>query len=283
MQAHNIIDINEQNAQQILIQGSQEKVILIDFWADWSEPSKQLTPILEKIATDYPHDLILAKINCDEQQSIAAQFGVRDLPTVVVFKDGQPVDGLAGIQPESTIREMLAKYLPAPQQGALDSAQQALAEEDFDAAYTYAKQAFDIDANDPQARLLLADAAASIGHTEQAKELLAELTIAHQDSYYQQILTKIELAEDSANSPEVQALEEELANNPDNTELKVQLAIQYHQVKRHEEALNLLFSVLQQDVNEGSAKKAILDIMSNLPAGDPLAATSRRKLYSMLY
>ena len=279
----NIVDINEQNAQQVLIQGSQQKVVLIDFWADWCEPCKQLTPVLEKIASDYPNDLILAKINCDEQQAIAAQFGVRSLPTLVVFKDGQPVDGLAGLQPESAIREMLAKYLPAPQDAPLEAARQALQQADFDQAYTLAKHAFDLAADDPQIKLVLADAAASIGHTEQASELLSTLTIADQDSYYQQILAKIKLAEDAAHSPEVQALEQALQADPDNWQLQLELAVQYHQVKRHEEALELLFSILRNDINFAAAKQKTLDIIANLPAGDPLAAQSRRKLYSMLY
>lgn len=279
----NIIDINEQNAQQVLIQGSQEKVVLIDFWADWCESCKQLMPVLEKIAADYPNELILAKINCDEQQAIASQFGVRSLPTIVVFKDGQPVDGLAGVQPEAVIREMLAKYLPAPQDDALALAQQALQEEDFEAAYTQAKQAYDLAPQDPQVRLVMADAAASVGHTDQAKSFLAELTIADQDAYYQQILAKIKLAEEAAQSPEIAALEASLNEDSENKSLKVELAVQYHQVKRHEEALGLLFDVLVEDMNFGEAKKTTLDIINNLPPGDPLAAASRRKLYSMLY
>jgi putative thioredoxin len=283
VQAQNIIEINEQNAQQVLIEGSKSKVILIDFWADWCEPCKQLTPVLEKIAGDYPDDLILAKINCDEQQAISSQFGVRSLPTLVVFKDGQPVDGLAGAQPESAIRDMLSKYLPAPEDDALGLARNAISEQDFEAAYTHAKQAFDLNPEAAEARLLLADAAASIGHTDQAKELLQALTIADQDSYYQQILAKIELAEEAADSPEIQALESEIKNAPEDMDLKIKLAVQYHQAKRHQEALDLLFEVLRKDLNFGDARKTTVDIINNLPDGDPLAAASRRKLYSLLY
>lgn len=282
-QPGNIIDINEQNAQQVLIQGSQDKVVLIDFWADWCEPCKQLTPVLEKIAADYPEQLILAKINCDEQQSIAAQFGVRSLPTIVVFKDGQPVDGLAGAQPESAIRQMLEPHLPAPQDDALAQARELIAIAQFEQAYTQAKQAYDLAPDDADVRLVLADAAASIGHTEQAKMLVENIGIAHQDAYYQQILSKIKLAEDAASSPEVQALEEKAASNPDDLNLRIQLAVQYHQVKRHSEALDILFAVLQKDMQAADAKKTTLDIINNLPAGDPLAASARRKLYSMLY
>ena len=279
----NIIDIDEQNAQQVLIESSQHKLVLIDFWADWCEPCKQLTPVLEKIARDYPKDLILAKINCDEQQAIAAQFGVRSLPTLVVFKAGQPVDGMAGVQPESVIREMLAKYLPEPQDDAKAEAQQALQDEDYERAYTFAKQAFDLAPEDAQVKLLFADAAASLGLTAQAKELTSSLTIADQDTYYQHIVAKIKLAEDAAQSPEVQALENALAADPENMQVQLDLAVQYYQVKRYEEALNLLFGILRKDMNFADAKQKTLDIINNLPAGDPLAAQSRRSLYSMLY
>ena len=170
-----------------------------------------------------------------------------------------------------------------PQDDAKAEAQQALQDEDFERAYTLAKQAYDLAPEDAQARLLFADAAASLGQTAQAKELISTLTIADQDSYYQHIVAKIKLAEDAAQSPEVQALEDALAADPQNMQIQLNLAVQYHQVKRHEEALELLFGILRNDMNFADAKQKTLDIINNLPAGDPLAAQSRRTLYSMLY
>jgi len=283
VQQANIVDITSQNVRDVLLEQSKDKVILIDFWADWCEPCKQLTPTLEKIAADYPDTLVLAKVNCETEQALAQQFGIQSLPTIVVFKDGQPVDGLGGAQPESAIREMLAKHLPQPEDEALDRARAAIAAEDYETAYTEAKQARDINPESTEARLMLADAASRIGHTDQAKELLKGLTMADQGSYYQQILASIEMAEQAADSPEIQALEEQLKGEPDNQELKEKLALQYHQVKRHEEALELLFNILTKDLNAGEARKHALDIINNLPAGDPLASKYRRKLYSMLY
>ncbi len=105
-----IVDITVENFQQIIIEASQDKLVLIDFWADWCEPCKDLMPILEKLAGEYSQHLILAKVDCEAQQEVAAQFGIRSLPTVMVVQNGQPVDGFAGVQPEQQIREMLAKY-----------------------------------------------------------------------------------------------------------------------------------------------------------------------------
>ena len=91
-----IVNIDESNAARLLIEESQVRPVVVDFWADWCEPCKVLMPMLEKIATEYQGAFLLAKVNADEQQNIAQQFGVRSLPTVMVIKDGQPVDGFAG-------------------------------------------------------------------------------------------------------------------------------------------------------------------------------------------
>ena len=99
-----IVNIDETNAQQILIEESSRRPVLVDFWADWCEPCKTLMPLLEKLAEEYQGQFLLAKVNADEQQGIAQQLGVRSLPTVMLIKDGQPVDGFVGAQPESQIR-----------------------------------------------------------------------------------------------------------------------------------------------------------------------------------
>ena len=114
-----IVEIDESNAQQLLIDESMTRPVVVDFWADWCGPCKQLMPILEKLADEYQGAFLLAKVNADEQQMLAQQLGVRSLPTVMVIKEGQPIDGFSGAQPESAVREMLDKHLPSPQADAL--------------------------------------------------------------------------------------------------------------------------------------------------------------------
>lgn len=279
----NSIDITLENFQQVILEGSQQKLVMVDFWADWCEPCKDLMPILEKLAIEYSDHLTLAKVNCDDQQQIAAQFGVRSLPTVMLVKNGQPVDGFAGAQPEGEIRALLEKHLPKPEDALFVQAQELIQAGDYSAAYTLAKQAFEFNTERADIRLVLADCSVESGKLEQAKELMAVIGLADQDNYYQVIMGKIELAEQAADSPEIQALQQQLAASPDDMDIKVQLGVQLQQAGRSEEALALLFSVLQKDLAFGDARKLYLDTINALPEGDALASVYRRKIYSLLY
>lgn len=279
----NIVNITLENFQEVILLQSQETLIMVDFWAEWCEPCKSLMPILEKIASEYPKDLILAKVNCDEQQEISMQFGVRNLPTVMLVKDGQPIDGFAGVQPESEIRALLEKHLPKPEEGLFAQAHTLLLEGDYQSAFPLAKEAYDLNPQRPDIALLLSDIYISLGRLEQAKDILETIKLEDQNSDYHSILSKLTLAEESASSPELLALQKKVEENPDNLEDSVLLAIQLHQANQSEEALKLLLKVLKQDLNFDDAKKTTLDIINALPDGDPLASQYRRKVYSLLY
>ena len=279
----NIVNITMENVQQDLLEASKQKLIMIDFWADWCEPCKQLMPVLEKLAQENQEHLVLAKINCDEQQQIAMQFGVKSLPTVVLFKNGQPVDGFAGVQPESEIRQLLEKHLPKPQDELFNQGAQLATEQKWQEAYPLLKQAYDLESTRHDFRLMLANVSIELGRISEAETILADVGLADQDAGYQQVMAKIDLAKQASDSPEIQALQKMLAQEPESFELKQQLAIAMHQAQRHEEALELLFSILKKDLGFGDAKKSFLDIIANLPDGDQLASQYRRKLYALLY
>src|SRR5690625_1193723 len=115
-----IVDVTQNNAQQVLIEASYQRPVLVDFWAEWCAPCRTLMPLLEKLAREYDGALLLARVDCDSEQALAAQFGVQSLPTVILMKEGQPVDGFTGAQPEGTIRQFLEPHLPGPGDAELD-------------------------------------------------------------------------------------------------------------------------------------------------------------------
>ena len=201
-----IVDITVENFQQIIIEASQDKLVLIDFWADWCEPCKDLMPILEKLAGEYSQHLILAKVDCEAQQEVAAQFGIRSLPTVMVVQNGQPVDGFAGVQPEQQIREMLAKYLPNPEDDLLATAGKAIQQGDYAEALPAAKEALALNPDNVNAKYMLIDCYIETGSIDTAKALLEEIKLVDQDSRYKSLAGKIEVAEQAADTPEVRVV-----------------------------------------------------------------------------
>ena len=280
---HNSVDISIENFQQVILQESANKLVMVEFWAQGYEPSEQLAPVLQTIASKQGENLLHARVDCQAQPDITAQFGVQNLPTVMLIKDGQPVDGFAGVESEANIQAMLDKHLPKPEDELFAQATAMAEQANYQEAFTLVKQAFDLDPNRADIKLLLADCQVEVGQVNQAKELLATIGLGDQDGYYRAILGKIELAEQAAESPEIIALQQALENDPDNLALKVKLAVQMRQANQLEEALSLMHSVLLKDINFEDAKKLMLDMINALPDGEPLKSQYRRKVYSLLY
>jgi putative thioredoxin len=225
--AETIVTIDESNAARYLIDESMQRPVVIDFWADWCGPCKTLMPILEKLAAEYAGAFLLAKVNADEQQMIAQQFGVRSLPTVMVMQNGQPVDGFAGAQPEAAVREMLEKYLPSPFAAALDEAQQKLEAGDAAGAVSILRGAYEDSGRRHDIAMTYTLALIEARRLDEAQALLDGVAPLDRDAAYEQALAQLSLAREAAQSPELLALEEQLASDPDNLDLREQLAVQY--------------------------------------------------------
>jgi len=283
--ANHIVDIDESNAQTLLIEESLKRPVVVDFWADWCGPCKQLMPILEKLAAEYQGTFLLAKVNADEQQMLSQQLGVRSLPTVMVIKDGQPVDGFSGAQPESAVREMLDKHVPSPQADALTEAEQLLAEGDIPGALALYRGAWEDSGQKPEFTMAYAGALIVANRLDEAEALLKDIKMVDQDARYEQLMAQIELQRQAARSPEVEALEADLAGDEQNHEVRIKLAVQLSSHGQYREALEHLLVVLRadRDWGNGEAKRVYLDMIATIGKGDPLAAEYQRKLFSLLY
>jgi len=280
-----IVEISRNNAQQMLIEESYKRPVVVDFWADWCAPCKQLMPILEKLAVEHQGAFLLAKIDCDREQAIAGQFGVRSLPTVMVIRNGQPVDGFAGAQPESAIRTMLEKHLPKPWDVLLEQARELMDAGDFGAAITPLKQAQELSRNRGDISCTLAEALIELNRIDDAKIIVDSIKMADQDAYYEQVKSMLALKAEAAKSPEIAALEAQLNAQPDSLDIAYQLAVQFSQNSHHREALQLLLTIQQRDkqFQDGAARKTMLDIFKSLGPKDPLVVEFQRQLFSLLY
>jgi putative thioredoxin len=259
--------------------------VLFYFWSDRSQHCLQLTPILDKLAAEYAGQFVLAKVDCDAEQAIAAQFGLRSLPTVYLFKDGQPVDGFQGPQPEEMIREFLQRFLPKAEDLKLAEATELLQEDRAAEALPLLKDAWSLSNQRSDIGLTLAETQIALNKTDDAEAVLATIPLQDRDTRYLGLVAQIELMKQAADTPEIQQLQQQVQQQPENVELAVQLALQLHQVGRNEEALELLMGHLKKDLAaaNGSARKTLMDILAALGTGDALAAKYRRQLYSLLY
>lgn len=281
----NVVDIDHNNAQQYLIDESFNRPVVVDFWADWCAPCKQLMPLLEKLADEYAGAFLLAKINADEQQGISQQLGVRSLPTVMVFKDGQPVDGFAGAQPETAVREMLQKHLPSPWDAKIAEATELLVQGDTSGALALLRAAWEESDKLLDITLAYAGALVEANRLDEAEEVLNEVRLVDRDALHEQLMAQIELKREAGKSPEIEALESELAGDESNHSVRVKLAVQLTTGAHYRDALEHLLVVLRADRNwnNGEAKRLYLDTIASIGKGDPLAAEYQRKLFSILY
>ena len=192
MSAQNIVNITEANLQQTL-ELSMTKPVLFYFWSERSQHCLELTPVLESLAAQYNGQFVLAKLDCDAEQRVASQFGLRAIPTVYLFQNGQPVDGFQGPQPEEAVRALLDKVLPREEELKAQQALELIQEGKHDEALPLLKEAWQLSNQDSQIGLLLAQTQIELNRSEDAEAVLKTIPLQDQDTRYQGLLAKIDL------------------------------------------------------------------------------------------
>ncbi|MNX26367.1 Thioredoxin [compost metagenome] len=281
-----IVDINPQNFHAELIDASMKKPVVIYFHAPQMPECQGMTPLVETLVGPANPAVTLAKVDMNDPQlqPLASQLGLRALPALVLFHQGRPDEQaiLEGPQDEATLRQYFAAFAPKEEELLLEKGQQALAEGQADVAHAHLTQAHRLAPERHDISLWLVQAALDLALLDEAQALLATIPMVAQDDHYQTLSSRLALALQASDSPELRALEQRHAETPDDDALSQELAVQYSQVGRQEEALALLFNILKRDMAFGDAKKIYLDILTTMGA-HPAAQSYRRKLYSLLY
>ncbi len=274
--------------EQLVIENSFHKPVLVDFWAEWCAPCKALMPLLAKITEEYRGELLLAKVNCDIEQDIVARFGIRSLPTVVLFNDGQPVDGFAGAQPESAIRELLKPHVnePAPEAAdPLETAQALFAEGRIGEAESLLKQVLTENNENAAALILYARCLAERGELGEAEAVLGAVKGDEHKQALAGAKAQLTFLRQAADLPDSAELKSRLAQDSNDDEATYQLAIQQLARQQYEAALDGLLKlfVRNRSYAEGIAHKTLLQVFDLLGNDHPLVTLYRRKLYQAIY
>jgi len=280
-----VFEIDESNYAQIVLQGSHQVPVLVDFWASWCQPCKMLMPVLAKLADEYQGRFILAKINTEEQQAIAAQFGIRSIPTVKLFRNGAPIDEFMGALPEPQIRAFLDKHLPRASDGTVAQAEQLLLGGDVAGALTMLEQARASDPGNPRVVTAIAQVQASAGDLDAAEQTLTGLPPDEQDKpEIRQLRGQLFFDRIALDADDPAALTQRLSTDPADSKARYQLAA--HQIMENDVqgALENLLLVMQKDRKFGddAARLALLKAFDML-GDDPAVTRYRARVFNLLH
>ncbi|PID48965.1 MAG: thioredoxin [Proteobacteria bacterium] len=283
-----IFEADAQNFATLVLQNSYQAPVVVDFWADWCQPCKMLMPILAKLADEYQGAFILVKVNTDDNQALAAKFGVRSLPTVKVFKDGQAVDEFMGALPESEVRKFINKHRVRPTE---PHRQQALALQQagqVDEAIQLLQQVIQHEPDFHEASLDLAAILLDKGDLDSAEALLGSLPDAGVPAEQRQRLQadlKMARLKQQSESIDTSSLEQRLKANANDLEAMLELAKVRIAQGHLEEGLGLYLKVMQKDAafQAGAGRAGLLSTFELLGAAHPLVKKYRGKMFSSMY
>jgi putative thioredoxin len=279
------VDVTSATFQQEVVEASRSTPVVVDFWAPWCGPCRSLKPILEKLATEYDGKFKLAKVNSDENQDLAAAYGVRSIPDVMAFRDGEAVAHFLGAQPESQVRAFIDALIPTPSQLEQARAWELRDAGDAAGAAMALRKAIGLDAANDAARLDLADVLIERGELDEAAALLnavrEDVDLEARVASLRAALAFARAAASGAGDAELKA---RLAANPADHDARLALAALHAGAKRYREALDDLLEIVRVDKNwkQGEPRRQILAIFNLAEQQPDLVSEYRRKLASAL-
>ncbi len=268
-----------------VIRASTERPIVVDFWATWCQPCKQLGPLLEKLAVEFNGRFELVKVNVDENQDLAAAFGVQSIPYVVALRDGQVASEFVGVHPEDKLREWLGSLLPSKAEELLKKGH-ALEETDPKGALAAYREAAALDSKLDEARIALARVLLKLNQDDECRKIIAELeSRGYLEPEAEKVKSQLELRAAAAEAGPLDEARKSATAAPDDLSLQLKLADALAVANRHEEALQICLAIVQKDKSTlgSEAKSTMLRIFDALGPGSDLVSTYRRKLATALY